>query len=418
MPGIHYTLQLPNGLTVVAEEISSVRSAAFQFIVPAGATTDPDGHEGAATVLEGLCYRGAGDRSSRQLSDALDALGLHRGGGAELEYATFGGALLADDLERALGLYADILRRPHLTDAQFPAEQALALQKLQRLEDSPAEKLFVNLRRAYYTNTFGRTALGTQAGLQCLTPESIREDHSRRYRPGGTILSVAGRFSWPRLSDAIHSYFGDWEGSAAPPPEPSTEGRERYRHVAQDTNQEQIGILYPSLAVDDPGYYNLRMSVEILSGGMASRLFTEVREKRGLCYTVRAMHQSIRGAGAILAYAGTTPERCQETLEVLVAELRRISEGVTEEELARARVGLLSSLVMQGEAARSRALSIARDQYVLGEVRTLDQIRSRVEAVTPDGIRDTLQSHPARDFTVVTLGPKELDIDGKLEGAE
>ncbi len=410
MRGVHYQLTLANGLTVVAEHLPAVRSAAFQFIVPAGAVTDPDGQEGAATVLEGLSYRGAGDRDARTLSNALDALGMHRGGGAELEYSTFGGALLADDLERALELYADIIQRPHLPATQLPAERALALQKLQRLEDSPAEKMFVHLRSAYYRNGYGRTALGTADGLNALTPEIVQADHDSRYRPGGAILAIAGRFNWSSLNATLQRLFGGWEGAAPPTPAPDTTGRTRYLHLQQDTNQEQIGIVYPAVTLDDADYYSMRMGVEILSGGMASRLFSEVREKRGLCYTVRAFHQNVKGAGAILAYAGTTPERCQETLDVTLAEIRRLEEGVTEEELARARTGLLSSLVMQSEAARSRALSIGRDQFLLGRMRTMDEIRRAVESVTPDSILDHLRRHPARDFTVVTLGPKELEV--------
>lgn len=410
MQGTHYTLQLPNGLTVVAEHLPAVRSAAFQFLIPAGAVTDPDGLEGTATVLEGLCYRGAGSRDSRQLSDALDGLGIQRGGGAELEYASFGGAMLADDLHRGLELYADILRRPHLPADQFPAEQALALQKLERLEDNPADKLFVNLRRAYYTNNYGRTPLGNEAALKALTPESIAADHQRRYRPGGAILSVAGRFAWAELSDTIHKHFGEWEGKAPEQPTPDITGRARYRHIEQETNQEQIGAAYPSVPIGDPDFYNMRMALEVLSGGMAARLFTEVREKRGLCYTVRAMPQTLKGAGTIIAYASTTPERCQDTLDVLLAELVRLEEGVTEDELARARTGVLSALVMQSEAARSRAGAIARDQYLLGRIRTMDEIRGGVESVTTDSIREYLRRHPARDFTIMTLGPQKLEV--------
>jgi len=411
LTGVHYSLQLPNGLTVVAEHLPAVRSAAFQFIVPAGAITDPEGYEGSATVLEGLSYRGAADRDSRQLSDALDALGIQRGGGAELEYVTFGGALLADDLHRALEIYADILRRPHLPPDQFPAEQALALQKLERLEDSPAEKLFVNLRRAYYPGSYGRTSLGTEDGLRALTPGELLRDHSRRYVPRGAILAVAGRFVWSELSDTIHRALGDWAGEAPVQPAADPTGRIAYRHIPQETNQEQIGLMYPTVPIGHPEYYDMRMGIEILSGGMAARLFTEVREKRGLCYTVRAMQHTVKGAGAVIGYAGTTPERCQETLDVLIAEIQRLQEGVEDEELARARTGVLSSLVMSAEATRSRAPSIARDQYLLGQVRTMDEIRAAVEAVTTESIQQHLRRHPARDFTVVTLGPVELEVN-------
>lgn len=411
MQGTHYTIQLPNGLTVVAEHLPAVRSAAFQFIVPAGATTDPEEHQGAAGVVEGLAYRGAGERDARALSDALDSLGIHRSGSAELEYATYGASLLADDLCRALELYADLIRRPHLPADQLAAEQALALQKLERLEDSPAEKLFINLRRAYYASTHGRTSLGTAEGIRSLTPEIIRAEHERRYRPNGSILAIAGRFSWGELNDTIHRCFGDWEGTAPEPGAPDTTHRERYRHLQQDTNQEQIGLMYPSVGLDDPDYYDMRMALRILSGGMGARLFTEVREKRGLCYTVSASPHAVRGSGAILAYAGTTPDRCQETLDVLIAEIRRLEEGVTDDELARARVGVLSDLVMQSEATRARAGTIARDQYLLGRVRSMEEIRSGVQAVTPGSIHDFLTRHPAQNFTVVTLGPQALEVN-------
>jgi predicted Zn-dependent peptidase len=405
-----YTLTLPNGLILVAEHLPEVRSAAFQFLLPAGATSDPEDQQGAATVLEGLSYRGAGAHDTRSLSEALDSLGIQRGGGAELELTTFGGAMLADDLHRAMELYTDIIRRPHLPDDQLPAEQALALQKLERLEDSPAEKLFINLRRAYFPGPYGRTSLGTREGIQAITPDSIRAEHGRRYRPQRGILAVAGRFDWGDLNATVHRCVGDWTGAGPEPPRPDIEGRKKYVHIAQETNQEQIGVMYPSVAIGHPEYYDMRMGLEVLSGGMAARLFTEVREKRGLCYSVRASHSNVKGRGSVVAYAGTTPERCQETLDVMIAELRRLAEGVTDEELARARTGVLSALVMQSEATRSRALSIARDQYLLGRVRTMDEIRAGIEAVTTESIREHLQRHPAQDFTIATLGPVELEI--------
>jgi predicted Zn-dependent peptidase len=152
------------------------------------------------------------------------------------------------------------------------------------------------------------------------------------------------------------------------------------------------------------------MMIEVLSGGMGARLFTEVRERRGLVYSVRAAHSTIRGTGIIYAYAGTTPERSQETIQVLLEELRRVADGVQEEEIERARIGLLSALVMQGEASRSRAQAIARDQYLLGRVRTLEEIRAGITAVTPASLVAYLRERPPGDFTIATLGPKVLEI--------
>lgn len=403
-----YISTLPNGLTLVAESIPGVRSAAFVLLLPAGAVTDPEGQEGMATLLEGLVYRGAGSRNARALSDALDSLGVQRSGGAELEQASFGAAMLADDLEAALALYADIVRRPHLPADQLSAERDLALKKLDRLNDSPAEKLFLHLRETYFTSPHRRTPLGTREGLLAITPEDVRADHARRYRPDGAILAVAGKVDWSRLQRVVEEQFGDWEGSAPPIPAPIAQTSPQYRHIPQETAQEQIGVAYPSAGLGEPGYADARMAIEVLSGGMSGRLFTEVRERRGLVYSVRASHTSLKGAGVVFAYAGTTPERSQETLEVLLAELQRIAQGVTEEEVERARVGLLSALVMQGEASRARAQSIARDIYLLGRVRSLEEIRTTFSRVTPESIVAHLRERPPGNFTVVTLGPRML----------
>jgi predicted Zn-dependent peptidase len=150
------------------------------------------------------------------------------------------------------------------------------------------------------------------------------------------------------------------------------------------------------------------MSVQALSGGMSARLFTEVREKRGLVYSVFAAYESLKSLGFTLCYAGTTPERSQETLDVLLAELSRLKEGVAQEEVDRGRTGLLSRLIMSGESTSARASSIASDYYLRGRVRSMDEIRSAIEAVTPDTVGEFLRKTPPANFTVVTLGPTEL----------
>jgi predicted Zn-dependent peptidase len=238
----------------------------------------------------------------------------------------------------------------------------------------------------------------------------IVADHTRRYRPAGAILAVAGKIEWDHLRGVVDALFGDWDGAAPPIPAPTTHPSPQYLHIPQETSQEQIGVAYTAAGLGEPGYPDSRMVIEILSGGMAARLFTEVRERRGLVYSVRASHSSLKGTGLVFAYAGTTPERSQETLEVLIAELERVAEGVTDEEVERARVGLLSALVMQGEASRARAHSLARDTYLLGRVRSLEEIRDAFERVTPASIVAHLKARPPVNFTVVTLGPRTLTL--------
>jgi predicted Zn-dependent peptidase len=402
---------LPNGLTLVAEALPNVRSVAFALAVPAGAVTEPEDRAGLSAVLYGLAQRGAGERDTRALSDALDGLGVIRSGGADREFTSFSGALLADDLDAALGLYADIVRRPRLPEAEFPAEQALALQALATLEDQPQSKFYEELIRAYFPGPHGRSALGTEAGLSGLTVADAQADHARRYRPRGAILAVAGRFDWARLCDLVAHLFGDWEGAAPALPTPDPTGRPAYRHIAHDAEQVQVGFAYPDVTLQDPGYYDSRMAVMVLSGGMGARFFVEVREKRGLVYGVRALPGAVKGQAYVLCHASATPANSQEAYDVMRAEVEKLPQGVTPEEVQRARTGLLSTLIMQGESTSARASAIARDQYYLGRVRTLEEIRAAVESVTPESIQAHLQAHPPRDFTSLSLGPAELKVE-------
>jgi predicted Zn-dependent peptidase len=395
-------------MTVVGEPMADKRAAAWAFLVPSGAATEPEGLDGLTTVLEGLSYRGAGERDSRQLSDALDSLGIDRGGGVDVEYTSFGGATLGDYLPDALALYADILRRPRLPEDEWEAQRELALQALDSLEDAPARKMFVQLRQIYFPGVYGRSSMGTREGLNALTLEKIRADHAARFLPEGTILALAGDLDFEHIVERIEALFGDWQGAPPTPPLPAPVAQPVYHHIEQATAQQQIGVAYAGVPSDHPHFYNYRVAIAVLSGGMGARLFTEVREKRGLVYSVSASAASLRGCGFTLAYAGTTPERSQETLDVLLGELQRVAQGVTEAEVERAKIGMLSGLVMQEESSRARAAGIARDQFVLGRVRSLDEVTEAINRVTPQTIADCFAEFPPRDFTVVTLGPKKL----------
>ena len=401
--------RLSNGLTLVSEAIPDVRSASFHILIPAGAANEPAEKPGITAMLENVSYRGAGDRDARQLSDALDGLGVQRGGHADVEATVFGGSLLADDLEKALEIYADIVLRPTIPPDQVEGSRQLAIQRLESVKDNPTQRLFIDLLSVYFPGSYGRSSLGTRAGLDSVTADALREDHHRRCVPDGAILSVAGRFDWDKLVGTVERLFGDWTGSEMMPPPPDPSGK-RYHHVQEQSAQEQIGLAWADVPSNHPEYYDARIAVQVLSGGMGARLFTEVREKRGLVYSVAAFPRAVRGAAMIIAYAGTTPERRQECIDVLLHELKRLPEGVSEEELLRARTGLLSSLVMQGESCSARAGAIVRDQFMLGRVRSLDEVREAIEKVTTSSVRDHLVAHPPRDFTVVTLGPGEVEV--------
>jgi predicted Zn-dependent peptidase len=399
----------PNGLTLLSERMEHVRSAALNFLVPAGCVYDPPARLGLATVLAELITRGAGSRDSRQLTEALDNLGLDRDESVGSMHMRFWGSTLARNIPAALELYADILRRPHLPADEIDAVKQLALQDLQALEDEPKQKVLVELRRRHYPPPLGRDRRGTPKGIGGLTARIIRNHYTRLFQPRGMILSVAGNVDWPALRDQVERLFGDWNAGEVPAltlSEPAGDTE----HLAKETTQTQIAIAYPSVPFGDPEYYAAQGAVQVLSGGMSARLFTEVREKRGLCYAVWATYQTFKDRAAVLCYAGTTNERAQETLDVTLAELRRLGEGVLPEEVERLQAGLKSALIMQEESTSARAGAIASDWYYLGRVRSADEIQGAIDALTPARIVEHVRRYPPRDLTVVTLGPKALTL--------
>lgn len=400
-----WTDELPNGLRLAAEHMPHLPSVSWTLLVEAGSAGDPEGRSGMAQLLSGMVVRGAGERDARAFSDALDALGVHRGGGVDREYLTFSGACLAADLPDALPLFADMLQRAHLPRGELDAERALALQALDSLQDNPTQRLFVEIEQIYFPGRFGRPRLGSASDINGVDSGDLAADYQRRFRPRGAILAVAGGAAPGTVRQLAEELFGIWDGGTSSQPRATPRDDGSYTHFQQDTAQTQVGVVYPGLALGDPDYYRARLALNVLSGGMGSRLFREVREKRGLAYSVSAFARLHRGAGVSMAYAGTQPERAQETVDVLAGELRRITEGVTEDELDRARTGLLSSLVMQGESSPARAAAIASDIFLAGRPRTLEEISAAVQAITLDDLNTYLRERQPGPFTVVTLGP-------------
>lgn len=405
-----------NGLVLVAEPVMALESAAFSFLVPAGCCYDCDDRLGLGALTCEMTLRGAGARDSHAFVRDLENLGVERSESVAVEHATFAGATLATSLADALPIYADMLRAPHLPPDQLEAGRMVALQELRAIEDEPSQKVMLELRRRQYPEPWGRSSQGCRDALEAISIDEIQQHFARVYRPNGTVLGVAGRFEWARLKDLVGRLLGDWPpvDLAAP-----TEGLlpDRQAHVPYESTQTQIGIAYDSVPYRHPDYFPAWASVGVLSGGMSSRLFTEVREKRGLCYSVYASLYTQRDRASVFCYAGTTVERAQETLDVTIRELVRLAEGVDAAELGRLKARIKSALIMQQESSSTRSGAIARDWYHLGRVRTLDELGRLVDDLSCESINAFLADHPPGDFTVVTVGPQPLDVPER-EGDE
>jgi predicted Zn-dependent peptidase len=400
---------LKNGMVLLGEPMEAVQSAAFDFMLPAGAACLPDGRCGAGNVIADWVFRGAGARDSRRLSDALDGLGLVRGRSVGTSHIAIGAALEAGNLAQALDLHADIILRPHLKHDQFELARQLAVDEVLSLDDDPRQNVMLKLREQFYPDPLGRSTVGEIGQLKALTPETSRSIVEDRFNLSQTIFSVAGEYDFDAICRQMEKLF---ETDRREGTESLTLGRkgDRYTHIDNDGAQVHIGLMTGTVKPADEDYYNARVAISVLSGGMSARLFTEVREKRGLCYAIGARYHGLKEAAGVMCYAGTTPDKAQETLDCIIGEFHRLGDSISEEEIARAKVGLKSALILQSESSSSRAGAIGNDYYILGRVRSLDEIKDRIEQTTVDSVLGFLQDNGFRDFTVVTIGPKHVSV--------
>ncbi len=402
--------QFDNGLVLVAETMPSVQSAAFTLLIPAGAAHEPADRGGSASMLAEWITRGAGDLDSRELLTALDNLGVSHGEGAQTLYSSVSAATLGRNLIPALEIYADVLQRPHLDDEEMEPLRSQALQSLHGLEDAPDSKVILELRKRHFPDPWGRSSTGSIEGVKNATPDDLRAFHQSHYRPNGAILAAAGAIDFARLKEAVARLFGDWQ----PRPESAIQvkpGGPSREHLLKETQQTQIALAYPAVTLESPDYYQSLAMINILGGYSSSRLFAEVREKRGLCYSVGSSYDNRKFTAAVICYVGTSPDRAQESLDVTLEEITRIHrDGIEAEELDTMRAGLKSSLIMQQESSMSRTGMLASDWFNRGRVRSVEEIAGALDALTPESVSDFARRSTTDGMTIVTLGPSALKL--------
>jgi len=405
---------LASGAVLVVETIPSARSAALSWLTPAGGATEPADKQGVGAMLEELLLRGSASRSSKEQADAFDLLGASRGAELQTLHMQYSSTFLGARFSEVAGLVVDSLRAPLIAEEAIDPARQLALQSLKGLEDEPQSRVMLAARERHAPAPFGRSGYGTEAGLNGVTRDDAAGHWGRCCVPGGSIIAVAGAVDAAAAAGELDRLLDGWSGACASPAYEGG-GERGYAHLESATEQTHIAVMHDAPAEGHADAVLERLAIAVLSGGMSGRLFTEVREKRGLCYAVSAGYATARDYGRVVAYSGTTPERAQETLDVLVGELRRINspEGaVTAEELERAKIGLKSKVVMSGESTKARAVALAADVARLDRARSLTEVAEEIDGVTLGDLNAYLARRELGELTVCTLGAKELGFSG------
>jgi len=335
------TSTLPSGLTVVTERMHDVRSVTLGFWVGVGSRDEAPALAGASHFLEHLLFKGSDDRTAAEIAEAIDAVGGELNAFTAKDHTAFYVRLLADDLELGLDILCDIMWRPAFRPAEIEAERQVILEELLMQADEPEDLAQELLAAALWPgHPLGREVLGAEATVSAMGVDELRAHHDARYRPGVTVLAAAGRVDHDALVALVGERLaasGRAPGGAAPPRAAPLASPESLIVRRRHTEQAHLVLGLPWVTRHDPDRHAATLLAQILGGGASSRLFQEVRERRGLAYTVYAYRTGYDDAGVLCVYAGTAPARAADTLAVVVGEVERLADGVTERELEIAR---------------------------------------------------------------------------------
>lgn len=399
---------LDNQLRIIVEPIDSMRSVSMRLMIPTGVIHQNNSQLGIASVCAELLLRGSNLRDSQQQADDFDLAGAVRDASAGARFTSVSMTTLDNRFEEAINLVADMALNPAMTDDAFEASRIMAQHALASLADDPQQRAVLAARGRHLPQPYNRSTYGTEETLTSLSAETTRQWWGSHAAPNGAYIGIAGAIDPNNAIQLVEQHFGQWNGESVKP-EVSADALRGYAHEDDDTNQVQIIIVNDAPNAGHKDEMLEQLAVSVLSGGMSGRLFTEVREKRALCYSVSASYRAEREHGLVTSYVGTTPERAQESLDVLHDQLVAIQAGdVSKDEFDRARIGLKSRVIFSGESTGARSGALISDLVKRDAPRTLAQIIEQIDAVDLDQLNSYLKRRSLGTTTIQTLGPSSL----------
>ncbi len=407
----HYThRRLDCGVELAALPLAGRRTTAFDIRILAGMADEPESKLGLARLVEETIGKGTPRFTAQQLTDAFDAIGAQFGSRVGRESFVFRCSCLPEYAEAALELTAEMLCRPVFPEEFCRVAIDLGKQELTALEDDPGELVRKLIAPEAFGAVLGRHELGSLATLEKISRDDIHHFWSRNFSAARMQFSVSGAVDVESFASKIDSLFGGFGRDVSPAPTGFpmhfSPGR---RHHQKELEQQHILIAWPGLAVIHPDYPTEQLVLAMLSEGMSSRLFVEVREKQGLVYWVGAWDEHPRNAGMIFIGASTTPARCDQTYKTLLREVDRLAEDVSEEELQRAKIGIIAKMQTHGDITRARVSELSGDIFHYGRPIPLAEKTRMIDDVSINGVRRYLMSNPRDRLCVLTLGTRPLE---------
>ena len=397
--------QLANGLTVASDTMETVETVSLGAWVGVGTRHEPAEINGVAHLLEHMAFKGTERRSARDIAEEIEAVGGHLNAYTSRESTAYYAKVLAEDAPLAVDIIADILQHPTFDEEELVRERAVVLQEIGQALDTPDDSIFDRFQEtAYPGQAIGRPVLGTSEIVAAIDRATLQGYMNRHYGTDSMVLAAAGKIEHERFLALVGEAFDSLVRDGTGKPEPASYQGGDYRE-ARELEQVHVLLGFESVSYLDKDYYTTSVLSTLFGGGMSSRLFQEVRERRGLVYSIYSFHSSYHDGGLFGIYAGTGEDEVEELIPVVCDELSKLSAQVAEEEVARARTQLKASLLMSLEHSGARCEQLAQQILVYGRPLAVDEIVGRIEAVDIAGVRRMADRLAAGRPTLASLGP-------------
>ncbi len=379
--------RLPSGLSVVTDQMPHLETASLGVWVGSGSRDEQHDEHGISHLLEHMAFKGTSRRTARQIAEEIEAVGGDLNAATSVETTAYYARVLKADVALALDVLSDILADPTFDNEELRREQNVIVQEIGATEDTPDDLVFERLQeKAFPGQPVGRTILGTPDTVRSFNPARLRGYLARNYRGPDMVVAAAGAVDHAHVVAEVERRFASFNGPAAPLPQAARFGGGA--HVeSRDLEQAHLAVALEGVPQRDETLYSLQVYTSVLGGGMSSRLFQEVREKRGLCYAIHAFHVPYTDTGLFALYAGTDGADAPELMQVVIDQIAAATENLNEAEVARTKAQMKAGLLMALESSEARIGQLARQMLAWGRPIPLQEIVAKIDAVTVESAR-------------------------------
>ena len=398
--------RLPSGLSVVTDSMPHLETASLGVWVNSGSRDETPEENGISHFLEHMAFKGTKTRTARQIAEEIEAVGGDLNAGTSVESTAYYARVLRADVPLALDVLSDILTSPTFEPEEVAREKNVIAQEIGAVEDTPDDLIFEYLQGITFSGQpIGRSILGTPESVRSIDARRLRAYLGRNYRAPDMVIAAAGAVEHQAIVAEVERRFSAFKGPEGPPAE-AAKFSGGARIESRDLEQVHVAFALEGVPQRDPAIYSLQVFTNVLGGGMSSRLVQEVREIRGLCYSIYAFHAAYTDTGMLGVYAGTDASDLPELMRVVVHEIGNAAETISEREIARSKAQMKAGLLMALESSGARAEQLARQMMIYGRPIPLEEIVGKIEAVTVESARAAGRAMIGRSRpAIAVLGP-------------